>query len=125
MTSTTSSGPLNLTADVVARIFTRQIVNWNDPAILQSNPRLTYAGPILVPLLRSFFGRILAIPLTLYVRVCVCVCVWTQPVVRTDGSGSTFVLSQYLATGSSHWPYGTHPTRTRTRTNRAQIAHTH
>lgn len=69
------SGPLNLTADVVARIFTRQIVNWNDPAILQSNPHLTYAGPIF-------------------------------PVVRTDGSGSTFVLSQYLATGSSYWPYG-------------------
>jgi hypothetical protein len=43
---------------VVARIFTRQIVNWNDPTILQSNPRLTYAGPILVPL--AFFVFFLA-----------------------------------------------------------------
>jgi hypothetical protein len=45
----THSGSLNLTADIVARIYTRQITNWNDPTILQSNPHLRYAGPITVP----------------------------------------------------------------------------
>jgi phosphate transport system substrate-binding protein len=69
------SGPLNLTADIVARIYTRQITNWNDPTILQSNPHLRYAGPIIA-------------------------------VVRSDGSGSTYVVSQFLATGSAYWPHG-------------------
>jgi hypothetical protein len=30
-----------------------------------------------------------------------------QAVVRSDGSGSTYVVSQFLATGSAYWPHGT------------------
>jgi ABC-type phosphate transport system substrate-binding protein len=61
----THSGPLNLTADIVARIYTRQITNWNDPTILQSNPHLRYAGPIIV----LFSSLSLSLPLPRRIRV--------------------------------------------------------
>lgn len=86
---TLSNTPLRLTGPVLARIFLGQITKWNDPAITALNPG---AG----------------LPDT-YITV----------VHRSDGSGTTYIFSDYLTkvspawaakvgTGRSlHWPAGT------------------
>ena len=58
---------LRLSGETIAKIFTRQITNWSDPAIKVDNPGLTLpARPIV-------------------------------PVVRSDGSGTTAQFTRYLA----------------------------
>ena len=65
---------LRLSGAVIAGIFTNQITMWNDPRIAADNPGLT-------------------LPATP-----------TVPVVRTDGAGSTWQLTQWmLATQTSYW----------------------
>ncbi len=59
---------LQLSGEVIARIFTGQITNWNDPAIAGLNPTLALPSK----------------PIT--------------PVVRSDGSGSTAQFTQWMTT---------------------------
>ena len=79
---------LHLTGPVIARIFLGQITNWHDPAITALNPGITIPGA----------------PITV--------------VHRSDGSGTTYIFSNYLSstdptwaakvgTGKTlHWPVG-------------------
>ncbi len=62
--------PLNFTGEVLANIYLRRIVSWNDPAIAKLNPNVQLPNQ----------------PIT--------------PVFRTDGSGTTFIFTNYLATQS-------------------------
>ncbi len=80
---------LHLTGPVIARIFLGQITNWSDPAITSLNPGVSIPDE----------------PITV--------------VHRSDGSGTTYIFSNYLSavspawaakvgTGKSlHWPTGT------------------
>jgi phosphate transport system substrate-binding protein len=64
---------LKLTQDIIADIFLGKITNWNDPRIKKVNP---------------------AVPLPdMHIVV----------VHRSDGSGTTFILSDYLSNVSSTW----------------------
>jgi phosphate transport system substrate-binding protein len=85
---TLSNTPLRLTGPVLARIFLGQITNWNDPALTALNPGAHLPDA--------------------YITV----------VHRSDGSGTTYIFSNYLSevspawdskagTGRSlHWPVG-------------------
>lgn len=64
---------LKLTADVVAGIFLGDITKWNDPAIVAENPELNLPDKDIVTVHRS------------------------------DGSGTTFIFTDYLTTVSSKW----------------------
>ncbi|WP_036964064.1 phosphate ABC transporter substrate-binding protein PstS [Promicromonospora kroppenstedtii] len=67
---------LNLSSDVIARIFTGQITQWNDPAIVAANPE----------------AKLPALGIT--------------PVHRSDDSGTTENFTDYLhATAPVAWPH--------------------
>jgi phosphate transport system substrate-binding protein len=82
------TAPLNFTGQLLANIYMGKVSMWNDPAIAKINPG--------VPLPE--------LPIT--------------PVWRTDGSGTTFIFTKYLATQSEdfvstigigkqvQWPFG-------------------
>lgn len=72
-------GTLNLSGDVVADIFAGTITQWNDPRIASLNPEVTLPAETIIPVFRS------------------------------DGSGTTFVFTDYLTKVSSQWAgqYGT------------------
>ena len=84
----TLNGSLKLTGPVLARIFLGQITRWNDPAITALNPSASMPNT--------------------YITV----------VHRADGSGTTYIFSDYLssvspawatqvgASRSLHWPIG-------------------
>lgn len=67
------TGELRFTAEALARIFEGKIKSWQDPMIRQSNPGATLP----------------AMPVTV--------------VHRSDGSGSTYVLTSYLSQVSAIW----------------------
>lgn len=69
----TGNQQLKLTADVLANIYLKNIKNWNDPAITAINPDLTLPN----------------IPIAV--------------VYRADGSGTTFIFTNYLSKVSSEW----------------------
>ncbi|MDH5431506.1 MAG: phosphate ABC transporter substrate-binding protein PstS [Nitrosopumilus sp.] len=64
---------LKLTADAVSKIFLGEITKWNDPAITAENPGLNLPNKEIVTAHRS------------------------------DGSGTTFIFTDYLTTVSPHW----------------------
>ena len=64
---------LHLTGPVLARIFLGQITHWNDPAITALNPGITLP----------------AAPITV--------------VHRSDGSGTTYIFSNYLSSADPTW----------------------
>jgi phosphate transport system substrate-binding protein len=64
---------LHLTGPVIARIFLGQITNWNDPAITALNPGVDLPSA----------------PITV--------------VHRSDGSGTTYIFSNYLSSVDSTW----------------------
>ncbi len=72
---------LKLSGPVLAGIYSGKIRHWNDPAIAKINPGVTLPSQGIVP------------------------------IHRTDGSGDTFIFSQYLAASDSDWAdnvgYGT------------------
>ncbi len=70
---TGGSGSLRLTGPVIARIFLGQITRWDDPAIKALNPGRQLPGA--------------------YITV----------VHRSDGSGTTYIFSNYLSTVSKAW----------------------
>jgi len=70
---TNGSGPLRLTGPVIARIFLGQITKWDDPAIQALNPGTQLPDA--------------------YITV----------VHRSDGSGTTYIFSNYLSSVSPAW----------------------
>jgi phosphate transport system substrate-binding protein len=64
---------LNLSGPILAAIFTGKVTHWNDPMIAAANPGV-------------------ALPATTII-----------PVHRLDGSGDTFIFSQYLAASDATW----------------------
>jgi len=65
---------VNFTGEVIADIYMGKINNWNDPEIAKSNPDVKFPDLAITP-------------------------AW-----RTDGSGTTFVFTNYLATQSKEFP---------------------
>ena len=70
---TNGNGPLRLTGPVIARIFLGQITKWDDPAIQALNARTELPDA--------------------YINV----------VHRSDGSGTTYIFSNYLSSVSPAW----------------------
>jgi len=68
-----SKGELRLSGEVVARIYLGQVTKWNDPAIAALNPTLSMPDHDIIPIRRR--GR----------------------------SGTTYILSRFLATASPAW----------------------
>ena len=68
--------PLRMTPDVVADIFLRKITKWNDPRLAASNPGVTLPAQDILVVHRS------------------------------DGSGTTYVFTDYLAKVSPAWAAG-------------------
>ena len=64
---------LQLTGDIIADIFLGKITRWNDPRIQQVNPGVTLPDKAV------------------------------SPVYRSDGSGTTYVFSDYLTKISAPW----------------------
>jgi phosphate transport system substrate-binding protein len=64
---------LNLTGEVLANIYLGRIISWNDPSIAVINPEVVLPNLPIVVVHRS------------------------------DGSGTTFILSHYLSQVSSYW----------------------
>ena len=64
---------LNLSGDVIADIFAGKITNWNDPRIQSINKGVKLPSRPIIPVYRS------------------------------DGSGTTFVFTDYLCKVSQHW----------------------
>ncbi|MBO8171855.1 MAG: phosphate ABC transporter substrate-binding protein PstS [Bacillaceae bacterium] len=67
------SGQLNLTGDLVADIFAGKITKWNDPAIQEVNPDLDLPDESIAAVHRS------------------------------DGSGTTYIFTDYLSTVNEEW----------------------
>jgi len=72
----TVTTPLQLTGPVIADIFLGKITKWNDPRIASLNPNAGLPGRDI------------------------------QVVHRSDGSGTTFIFSDYLTAVSSEWKAG-------------------
>lgn len=68
--------PLRLTGDVIADIFLGTVKKWNDPRIAATNPGVTLPGDDIIV------------------------------VHRTDGSGTTYILTDYLSAVSQAWANG-------------------
>lgn len=67
------SGEIKFTPDVLANIFLGRVTNWNDAAIAKANPGVKFPN---------------------------------QPIIiihRSDGSGTTFIFTDYLSKVSSEW----------------------
>jgi phosphate transport system substrate-binding protein len=67
------SGEIKFTAEALAGIFLGKIQKWNDPAIAQANPGLKFPDKAIVVVHRS------------------------------DGSGTTFIFTDYLSKVSKEW----------------------
>lgn len=67
------SKPLNLSGDVIADIYIGKISKWNDPRIVKDNPGVSLPDKAILPVYRS------------------------------DGSGTTFIFTDYLAKVSPDW----------------------
>lgn len=72
-------GHLNLTGELIADIFAGKVTMWNDPRLVAMNPQATLPAEPIIPVFRS------------------------------DGSGTTFVFTDYLTKVSPMWAanYGT------------------
>ena len=68
------SGDLKFTPEVVAGIFLGKITNWNDPAIAKPNPDVKFPKDQAIIVVH-----------------------------RSDGSGTTFIFTDYLSKVSSDW----------------------
>ena len=66
-------GSLNLSGPILAGIYEGKITQWNDPAIAASNPGVALPAHVIVP------------------------------IHRLDGSGDTFIFTQYLAASDTGW----------------------
>ena len=64
---------LKLSGPILAGIYSGKITNWNDPAIAAANPGVALPNHVIIP------------------------------VHRTDGSGDTFIFTQYLTASDRNW----------------------
>ncbi len=64
---------LNFSGDVIADIYLGKITKWNDPRIVKDNPGVNLPGNAILPVYRS------------------------------DGSGTTYIFTDYLSKVSSDW----------------------
>ncbi len=64
---------LNFSGDVIADIYLGKITTWNDPRIVKENPGVNLPGNAILPVYRS------------------------------DGSGTTYIFTDYLSKVSSDW----------------------
>ena len=69
---------LNLSGPILAGIYMGKITKWNDPAIAAANPGVTLPDHVIIP------------------------------IHRVDGSGDTFIFSQYLAFSDKAWSDSLH-----------------
>ena len=67
------SGEIKFTPDVLANMFLGKITNWNDPAIAKANPDIKFPNLAVIIVHRS------------------------------DGSGTTFIFTDYLSKVSTQW----------------------
>ena len=67
------SGAINLTGDILAKIYLKTITKWNDPQITVLNPNITLPNTAIAVVHRS------------------------------DGSGTTYIFTNYLAKVSTDW----------------------
>jgi phosphate transport system substrate-binding protein len=67
------SGEIKFTPEVLANMFLGKITNWNDPAIAKANPNIKFPNQAVIIVHRS------------------------------DGSGTTFIFTDYLSKVSSQW----------------------
>ena len=67
------SGEIKFTPEVLAGIFIGKITNWNDPALAKANPGVNFPNLPIIVIYRS------------------------------DGSGTTFIFTDYLSKVSSDW----------------------
>ncbi|MDE3105351.1 MAG: phosphate ABC transporter substrate-binding protein PstS [Acidobacteriota bacterium] len=67
------STPLNFSGDVIADIYLGTISKWNDPRIAKDNPGVNLPAKAILPVYRS------------------------------DGSGTTYIFTDYLSKVSSNW----------------------
>ena len=70
------SGEVKFTPEVLAGIFLQKITNWNDPAIAKVNPGVNFPNHPIIVIYRS------------------------------DGSGTTFIFTDYLSKVSKDWANG-------------------
>ncbi len=70
--------PLHLSGPILASIYMGKITMWNDPKIAAANPGVTLPAHVIIP------------------------------VHRLDGSGDTFIFSQYLAYSTPSWKSALH-----------------
>ena len=70
------SGELKLTPEALSGIFLGKITTWNDPAIAKANPGVTLPAQSIIVIHRS------------------------------DGSGTTYIFTDYLSKVSSEWQNG-------------------
>ena len=68
-----ASGQIKLTGDVLAKIYLKTITNWNDPQITALNPGLNLPNTPIAVVHRS------------------------------DGSGTTYIFTNYLSKVSADW----------------------
>ncbi len=66
-------GALNLSGPILAGIYEGKITQWNDPAIAAANPGVALPSHVIVP------------------------------IHRLDGSGDTFIFTQYLSASDAGW----------------------
>lgn len=64
---------LKLSGPILAGIYTGKITKWNDPAIAAANPGVTLPDHVIIP------------------------------IHRLDGSGDTFIFTQYLSDSDASW----------------------
>ena len=67
------SGEIKFTPEVLAGIYLQKITNWNDPAIAKVNPGVNFPNQSIIVIYRS------------------------------DGSGTTFIFTDYLSKVSKDW----------------------
>ncbi len=68
--------PINLSGELIAEMYLGEISRWNDPRIAAANPGVALPARDILP------------------------------VYRTDGSGTTFIFTSYLASTSPRWANG-------------------
>jgi phosphate transport system substrate-binding protein len=73
------SGDLKFTADVIADIYNGTIKSWNDPQLVKLNPDVKLPNQEIIVVHRS------------------------------DGSGTTYIFTDYLTKASKHWTVGKGP----------------
>jgi phosphate transport system substrate-binding protein len=70
---TVQTGKLKLTPDLIVGIYTGKITRWNDPALVAQNSGITLPTTAIIPIHRS------------------------------DGSGTSYIFTDYLSTVSADW----------------------